>query len=283
MGKKSRMKWLKREQEEERGKNKWKKWVLGIVIVLLVAGAGVGGYFGYKYYKNKKGNDTVTATDTKKDNQVAVLETSMGVIKFRLYSSAAPRTVENFVGLINKGFYNGVKFHRVIKDFMIQSGDPFSKDDSKKDSWGTGGESIWGKDFKDEINPWSLNLEPQAIKDLQDQKYEYSSDLKSLNNVPGAVAMANSGPNTNSSQFFIITEQPQPQLDGKHTVFGTVIWGMEVVRKIAAVKVDGNDRPETPVIIQKASIEIDDSGVNITSEGPSEIKLDDIKVETEKK
>jgi len=292
MGKKSRMKWLKKEQEGERKKNMNKKWIMWIIGIVIIIGLGVGGYFGYGYYKNHKvDSSSANAEDNAKNNQIAVFETNMGVIKFRLYTSAAPKTVENFVGLVKKGFYDGTKFHRVIQDFMIQGGDPLSKDDSKKDLWGTGGESIWGKEFNDEINPWSLGLSDANIASLQSQGYQYDKNLKSMNNIVGTVAMANRGPDTNTSQFFIITEQPQPQLDGKHTVFGKIIWGMEVVKKIAAVEKDSNDRPINPVIVQKAYIETDsgedtaNSGlnVNVNDQSNSSIKVEGIEAESSNK
>lgn len=215
----------------------------------------------------------------KNGEEVAVLTTSMGVIKLRLFADAAPKTVENFKGLIQKGYYNNLTFHRVIKDFMIQGGDP------KGD--GTGGESLWGKPFNDEFNA-------------------------NLVNVRGAVSMANSGANTNGSQFFInqrgtsqavnwkyfedaynafkqypdafiqqyggnwpdmtkVTDDYKklydanggnPNLDGYygvakigHTVFAQVYEGMDVVDKIAATKTDTNDKPVTPVKVIKAEIQ----------------------------
>ncbi|MBI2447999.1 peptidylprolyl isomerase [Candidatus Microgenomates bacterium] len=164
-----------------------------------------------------------------KDKQIAVIETDKGTIRFRLYDSAAPKTVANFVKLTESGFYDGVKFHRVIEDFMIQTGDPLSRDESKKDQWGTGGS---GNKFDDEINPWSLELDAGTIRSLQEQGYVYNRNLSSRKNTVGAVSMANSGPNTNDSQFFIITQKDQPHLNGKHTVFGEVIEGMETVLAI---------------------------------------------------
>ncbi len=152
---------------------------------------------------------------------MAVITTDYGDIKLELYSDAAPKTTANFVSLIQKGFYNGLKFHRVISDFMIQGGDP------KGD--GTGGP---GYTFEDEINPWSLGLSEDAIKALEIEGYKYTHNLNSHKVIAGALAMANAGPNTNGSQFFIVTDQNQPHLDGRHTVFGRVIEGMDVVRKI---------------------------------------------------
>lgn len=216
--------------------------------------------------------------------EIAVLTTSMGVIKLRLFSEAAPKTVENFKGLINKGYYNGLTFHRIVNDFMLQTGDP------KGD--GTGGESIWGKAFNDEYNA-------------------------NLVNIRGSVSMANSGKNTNGSQFFInqrgnseainwdyyqqaydVYKQSSdafvqqygdgwidmskinddykklynekggnPSLDGAynivqkgHSVFAQVIEGLDIVDKIAAVPVTENEqgeksKPTTPVKIIKAEIQ----------------------------
>lgn len=211
--------------------------------------------------------------------EVAVLTTSMGTVKMRLFPQAAPKTVENFKGLIQKGYYNGLTFHRIMKDFMIQGGDPNGD--------GTGGTSVWNKPFADEFNP-------------------------SLVNIRGAVAMANSGPNTNGSQFFIdqagpstfagwdyynkafqVFQQNQqgfvdqykypwvdmtkatqeykdfytknggdPGLDGAyniigrgHTVFAQVYEGLDVVDKIAGVKVDSQGKPEQAVKIVKAEIQ----------------------------
>ena len=136
------------------------------------------------------------------DLRIAVIETNKGNIKLELFTNDAPKTVENFVKLASENFYDEIKFHRVISDFMIQTGDPLSKDDDPSND-GTGGP---GYSFEDEINSHKVEV--------------------------GSLAMANSGPNTNGSQFFIVTERAQPHLDGKHTVFGKVLEGMEVVRNI---------------------------------------------------
>jgi peptidyl-prolyl cis-trans isomerase A (cyclophilin A) len=163
----------------------------------------------------------------------AVFETSLGKITVRLFEKEAPKTVANFVGLadgtkewtdpksrqpVKKRFYDGLIFHRVIPNFMIQGGDPLGS--------GMGGP---GYKFEDEFSP---NL-----------KFDQ----------PGRLAMANAGPNTNGSQFFI-TEAPTPHLTNRHTIFGQVVEGQEVVNKIARVPRDGNDRPNTPVVIQKVTI-----------------------------
>ena len=155
----------------------------------------------------------------------ATLHTTMGdiVIKF---SDTTPNTVANFVKLAGAGFYDNTKFHRVISGFMNQGGDPLSKDDTMKSRWGTGGP---GYQFLDEIKPTNKN------------------DV-------GTIAMANSGPNTNGSQFFI-NVAANNFLDPKHTVFGTVTAGMDVVMNINSTPVDGADKPLTPVIINNITLE----------------------------
>jgi peptidyl-prolyl cis-trans isomerase B (cyclophilin B) len=147
----------------------------------------------------------------------ATLRTNHGEIEVELFDDDAPKTVENFVKLARDGFYDGVGFHRVIPDFMIQGGDPTGT--------GSGGP---GYQFEDEFN---------------DNKV-----------VRGALAMANAGPNTNGSQFFIVTAEATPWLDGKHTVFGRVTSGMEVVDAISAVETDANDKPRADVTIERVSL-----------------------------
>ncbi len=158
-----------------------------------------------------------------KEYSGAVLVTSMGRIEVQLYADS-PVTVSNFLTLAQKGFYDGVSFHRVIKDFMIQGGDPNSKN-ADRSTHGQGGP---GYQFSDEFNSHPL--------------------------VTGSLAMANAGPDTNGSQFFIVTAQSTPWLDGKHTNFGQVVSGMDVVEKIQEVAVDANDHPVTDVKIE--SIEL---------------------------
>lgn len=147
----------------------------------------------------------------------ATVHTSEGAIELELYPDAAPKTVENFEKLSRDGFYEGVIFHRVIPDFMIQGGDPTGT--------GTGGP---GYEFEDEFNEHRVTR--------------------------GALAMANAGPNTNGSQFFIVTAEAAPWLDGKHTVFGRVTSGMDVVDRISQVERDANDRPRTPVTIGRIEL-----------------------------
>lgn len=156
----------------------------------------------------------------------AVVRTSKGDITIELFAADAPRTVENFVKLAQSGFYDGTKFHRVIRDFMIQGGDPLTKDDAQAALWGTGGP---GYRFADEIHARN-------------------------HNAPGTISMANAGPNTNGSQFFINTAD-NAFLDTKHTVFGQVITGMESVTAIEETGVDQRDRPTQPVVVESVTIQ----------------------------
>ena len=147
----------------------------------------------------------------------ATLHTNHGPVELELFDEDAPKTVENFRKLAGEGFYDGVVFHRVIKDFMIQGGDPTGT--------GTGGP---GYTFEDEIN---------------DHKVER-----------GALAMANAGPNTNGSQFFIVTTDAAPWLDGKHTVFGRVTGGMDAVDSIEGAETDAQDRPREDALIERVEL-----------------------------
>lgn len=158
-----------------------------------------------------------------------VISTSKGDINLELYHKVAPKTVENFVKLSNDGFYDGIKFHRVIKEFMIQGGDPLSKTSDPR--VGTGGP---GYKFEDEINPRSIGVDDASIASLESEGYTYDFNLSSMPVDVGSLAMANAGPDTNGSQFFIVTYSPQPHLNGKHTVFGKVVndASMKVVRSI---------------------------------------------------
>ena len=151
-------------------------------------------------------------------NPKATIETDKGTIVVELYKDQAPKTVENFVTLANKGFYNGILFHRVIPGFMVQTGDPTGT--------GRGGP---GYTFEDEFGP----------------------GLKHTG--PGILSMANAGPNTNGSQFFI-TLAATPWLDGKHAIFGKVVEGQSVVDAIAAAERDGSDRPRTEIAMKKVTV-----------------------------
>jgi cyclophilin family peptidyl-prolyl cis-trans isomerase len=145
------------------------------------------------------------------------LHTSEGPIAIELFPEEAPKTVENFTKLAGDGFYDGLTFHRVIPDFMVQAGCPRGD--------GTGGP---GYTFEDEFNEHRV--------------------------ARGALAMANAGPNTNGSQFFIVTAEACPWLDGKHTVFGRVIEGQDVVDRISKADADGRDRPRTPITIDRVEL-----------------------------
>lgn len=179
----------------------------------------------------------------------ATIKTNLGEIKIQLFEKQAPKTVNNFVQLAEKGYYDGVIFHRVIPDFMIQGGDPTGT--------GRGGKSIYGKAFEDEFS---------------DQLFNFT----------GALSMANAGPNTNGSQFFIVSNEHVPAnmieqmkvvgysqeiidhyakvggtpwLDHRHTVFGQVITGMDVVKKISQAKRDSMDKPKKDIVMEKVTID----------------------------
>jgi cyclophilin family peptidyl-prolyl cis-trans isomerase len=176
----------------------------------------------------------------KKGKEIAVIETSMGTFEMELYRSDAPKTVENFVKLTEKKFFDGMRVHRVAKGFVVQTGDEKSKDPKKVDEWGTGGQSIYGQDFADELDP-----------NTPSSKEGYKK---------GIAAMANKGPNTNSSQFFICLKDVG--LPHNYTIFGKVVKGLDVVEKIGAVEIipgrmgptDG--RPKTDVLIKKVTIKM---------------------------
>ena len=156
------------------------------------------------------------------NKNIVTLHTNCGDIKIKLFPEVAPKACENFKKLASSGYYDGITFHRVIKDFMIQGGDPTGS--------GCGGQSVWGKPFEDECSP------------------DVALDR------PGLLAMANAGPGTNGSQFFITTV-PTPWLHMHHTIFGEVIEGMDVVRKIENTTTGFMDTPVTPQNIESATVE----------------------------
>lgn len=171
----------------------------------------------------EKGDTLDNLMDLKNDEKlIATVQTNIGTFEIELFARDVPRTAKNFAGLALKGYYDGIVFHRVIKDFMIQGGDPTGT--------GMGGESIYGAKFEDEFVP-SLMHDSQGI-----------------------VSMANAGPNTNGSQFFI-TVVPTPWLNARHSVFGKVIKGMDVVNAISQVPTNNMDRPVDNVVMQKVTIE----------------------------
>jgi peptidylprolyl isomerase len=167
-----------------------------------------------------------TITNQEKKFMHATLHTNQGDIRIEFFDKDAPSTVANFTKLAGEGFYNGSKFHRVIAGFMIQGGDPLSKDDAMQARWGTGGP---GYQFADEIRANNKN------------------DI-------GTMSMANAGPNTNGSQFFINVANNN-FLDGKHTTFGKVVSGMDVVAKIEKTPTGQNDRPNSPMVIEGITLE----------------------------
>ncbi len=206
-----------------------KKIYISLIILIILI---LGGYFFFVRDKEEKSveekgegvvdNDVIAPSN---NNMIAIMQTNFGEIKIELFSLDAPKTVENFVKLAGDGFYDGIKFHRVIKGFMIQGGDPLTKDNSIKDKWGTGGPD-----------------------------YTFADEIHSNNhNIVGTISMANAGPDTNGSQFFINTNDNN-FLDTKHTVFGKVIAGMDIVENIENVATEGSDRPVDDVIIESIKI-----------------------------
>ena len=192
-----------------------------LVIITLLIGYASGGNTGNKTTVNNEVKTIKVMPETK---QFVTLETSLGNIDLELYPEKAPKTVENFVKLAGSNFYDNTKFHRVIKGFMIQGGDPYTKGEDES-VYGTGGPG-----------------------------YKFADEPNDLPMVAGMLAMANSGPDTNGSQFFIITATSTPWLVGHHTVFGKVTAGMDVVTKIENTKTGVNDLPVTPVIVNKVDV-----------------------------
>lgn len=195
-----------------------KVYILIILVAVLVVG-----YFMWPSTNSAPAQLTANVNNTQSKNfmHTITLETNKGTIVFETYDADAPKTVENFVTLANKNFYDGVIFHRVIKDFMIQGGDPT----------GTG-RSGPGYTFADELNPTTESYKAGYLR--------------------GTVAMANAGPNTNGSQFFIMHKDgPLPH---DYTIFGKVISGIEVVDAIAAVEVDVNAKPLEKIVINKVTV-----------------------------
>lgn len=204
--------------------------ILSLIFVVFALSIGVGVFWFYESNKpaektNPENKLLTTSTDAKvgvKEKYMITLSTNFGDITFETYNNDAPKTVENFVALSKKGFYNGVIFHRVIKGFMIQGGDPTGT--------GMGGP---GYKFEDELNPSTPS---------------YKAGYKK-----GVVAMANAGPNTNGSQFFIMLADYL--LPNNYTIFGKVVSGQDVVDKIGLSKTDSNDRPLAEAVIKSVKVE----------------------------
>ncbi|MFA5386406.1 MAG: peptidylprolyl isomerase [Candidatus Paceibacterota bacterium] len=224
-----------------------KKIIAGILILIII-GICLAIYFRISHLKNDQpenivvSNSSPTSTPTsteatstennqnkKMNYHIITLKTNLGEIQIQTFDSDAPKTANNFVTLAQKGFYNNLIFHRVIKSFMIQGGDPSCGITQDSGMCGAGGP---GYQFEDELNPDTASYKAGYVK--------------------GVVAMANSGPNTNGSQFFIMLENND--LPHNYTIFGKVIKGQEVVDAIGNVKTNQNDRPITPVIINSTSV-----------------------------
>ncbi|MFA5000879.1 MAG: peptidylprolyl isomerase [Candidatus Paceibacterota bacterium] len=213
------------------------KTLISLILVVIVIALIIIGWGASRSNPPITQPNSLPATSSGQANKIMspiiTLDTSLGEIQFETYTNDAPNTVANFVKLAQAGYYDGLNFHRVIKDFMIQGGDPnCSPELSKTPATGPCGTGGPGYEFADELNP-----------DTASYKAGYQK---------GVVAMANAGPNTNGSQFFImLADNPLPNA---YTIFGKVIKGQEVVDKIGEVKTDDNDRPTTPVIIKKVTI-----------------------------
>lgn len=204
---------------------KTNKWLASIALVGLMTLSACGGDNTENMNNTNNTNNTNEEENTgnvAEGGNEAIIQTNMGDIHVKLFPEVAPLAVENFITLGEEGYYDGVIFHRVIEDFMIQGGDPTGT--------GRGGESAFGAPFEDEFDD-------------------------SVGHDKGALSMANSGPNTNGSQFFIVhAEEGTPHLNSAHTVFGEVIDGMDVVDAIATVETGMNDLPEEEVIIESVEI-----------------------------
>jgi len=218
--------------------DKYNKGISKPLIIIIIAAVVILGAWGVYYYgtmkpqepqnngasANSAGNQSTIKTDNstlKNMSHIITIKTSMGDISFVTYDADAPNTVKNFITLADKGFYNGVIFHRVIPGFMIQGGDPLGT--------GTGGP---GYTFNDELNPETAS---------------YKSGYQK-----GVVAMANAGPNTNGSQFFImVADYPLPN---NYTIFGKVVSGQDVADAISKVKTGPNDRPVSNVTMEKVTV-----------------------------
>jgi cyclophilin family peptidyl-prolyl cis-trans isomerase len=195
----------------------------GVLLAVFIGGFLVFSNSSNQQQDSAEENNNITVSTA---NMTAILKTNLGDVKIEFFSDDAPKTVENFTNLAKDGFYDGIKFHRVIPGFMIQGGDPLTKDDSRQAEWGTG-----------------------------DPGYKFADEIHANNkNNTGTVAMANAGPNTNGSQFFINVADNN-SLDQKHTVFGKVVEGMDVVNAISNVATEGPDRPVDAVIIESITVE----------------------------
>ena len=213
------------------------RWCLCFALSFMVASQALGQEKASSPEKKKGKSTSKKEAAISTPRETGVIETSMGTIEVELYRADAPRTVENFVKLAGQRFFNGMRFHRVVPGFVIQTGDDKSKDLKLIDQWGTGGKSIYGKEFADELSPAAPS---------------YKEGYKK-----GVLAMANHGKNTNSSQFFVMLAD-NTTLPKSYTIFGKVTKGIDVVEKIGQVELvppgarDG--RPKVDVIMKKVTI-----------------------------
>ncbi|KKQ60758.1 MAG: Peptidyl-prolyl cis-trans isomerase [Parcubacteria group bacterium GW2011_GWE2_38_18] len=218
-----------------------KKSILLSFILLLITGCGIKTDLYSEKPKGQINTELTQSEPSTKENVMenidpakfenlvaehrgAKIKTSLGEIQVEFFGADSPQTVNNFLNLAKQGFYDGTRFHRVISDFMIQGGDP----NSKSDDW--------------------------SIHGMGGPNYRFADEFNSQKLVRGSLAMANSGPDTNGSQFFIVTAESTPWLDGRHTNFGKVVQGMDVVAKIEGVNKNQNDHPLEDVTIE--SIEL---------------------------
>lgn len=208
--------------------NRMNKYIIGVLILVVIFGMYFFARIGDEISSEEKvisigektqKDENIVINNDKKIMQ-ATLNTNKGNITIEFFVDKTPNTVANFIKLAEEGFYDGTKFHRVIKGFMIQGGDPLTRDDSKMNLWGTG-----------------------------DPGYKFADEIGNNNkNDIGTIAMANSGPDTNGSQFFINVASNN-FLDGKHTVFGKIVSGMDIVKDIENTPVGQNDRPVDSIVI----------------------------------
>lgn len=236
------------------------KYILPVIAIVIIVAVGIYLFGPFTHLSKQSGNSSgcnikyqpnVKAYTTypsfcidEKKTYTAIIDTNYGTFSIMLLPKAAPKTVNSFVFLSKSGFFNNLTFHRIIPGFVIQGGDPNGN--------GSGGP---GYSFNDEINPKAIGLSPSTIANNVANGYMYDYSLSTIKITTGVVAMANSGPNTNGSQFFIALNN-QPTLDGQYTAFGEVISGMGVVNKISLVPTDSSsNKPLSPVTIKSIQIQ----------------------------
>lgn len=259
----------RREQIEKQKKDlDRKRWLVilssAVVIILIVIGIG-----SFKNHKDQVAQEKEfwppnvekpsEADIARINNEVVCFETSQGTIKMEMYPESAPLTVNNFLRLVADGSYDNSIFHRVIDDFMVQGGQLKMAQGDTLEQVEMPIDDV-GYAFKDEINPWSIGLTDEQVNTIQDSqqndKYMYDKNLNSYPIEYGYLCMANAGANTNSTQFFVVSKKAGCEwLNGRHTVFGKVTEGMDIVEKIQKVETDESDKPIENVLIIRAWIE----------------------------